>query len=213
MVHRLGRLEISETSVAVVVTAPHRKPAFDAALEGINRLKKAGPGLEERILRRRRSVGGRRMGRLRGQSSIMRLARFCCATGAASGSRRRTPNFKIDVQLVRLLVTVKNAAGDLVGSLDKRDFTVFDNGVKQEIAVFEHQTTQPLSVSLLIDTSGSTAKDLRYETVSLAKFLNALVKEGNPDDAASLYSFNDQVTLAQFVYAAAEAARRQLAAA
>ena len=43
MVHRLGRLEISETSVAVVVTAPHRKPAFDAALEGINRLKKLVP--------------------------------------------------------------------------------------------------------------------------------------------------------------------------
>ena len=30
---------------------------------------------------------------------------------------------------------------------------------------------------------------------SLAKFLNALVQEGNPDDAASLYSFNDEVTL------------------
>ena len=43
MVHRLGRIEISETSVAVVVTAPHRKPAFDAALEGINRLKKLVP--------------------------------------------------------------------------------------------------------------------------------------------------------------------------
>jgi len=104
-------------------------------------------------------------------------------------------NFKIDVQLVRLLVTVKNAAGDLVGSLDKRDFTVFDKDVPQEIALFEHQTTQPLSVTLLIDTSGSTAKDLKYETVSLGKFLSALVKEGNPDDAASLYSFNDQVTL------------------
>jgi molybdopterin converting factor subunit 1 len=40
MVHRLGRLEIGEASVAVVVTAPHRKPAFEAALEGINRLKR-----------------------------------------------------------------------------------------------------------------------------------------------------------------------------
>jgi len=43
MVHRLGRIEISETSVAVVVTSPHRKAAFDAALEGINRLKKLVP--------------------------------------------------------------------------------------------------------------------------------------------------------------------------
>jgi molybdopterin converting factor subunit 1 len=43
MVHRLGRIEIGETSVAVVVTAPHRRPAFDAALEGINRLKRTVP--------------------------------------------------------------------------------------------------------------------------------------------------------------------------
>jgi molybdopterin synthase catalytic subunit len=43
MVHRLGRLEIGEASVAVVATAPHRKPAFDAALEGINRLKREVP--------------------------------------------------------------------------------------------------------------------------------------------------------------------------
>jgi MoaE-MoaD fusion protein len=43
MVHRLGRMLVGETSVAVIVTAPHRKPAFDAALEGINRLKKAVP--------------------------------------------------------------------------------------------------------------------------------------------------------------------------
>lgn len=43
MVHRLGRLEIGETSVAVVVTSPHRRPAFDAALEGINRLKSTVP--------------------------------------------------------------------------------------------------------------------------------------------------------------------------
>ncbi len=43
MVHRLGRMEIGETSVAVAATAPHRKPSFEAALEGINRLKKLVP--------------------------------------------------------------------------------------------------------------------------------------------------------------------------
>jgi MoaE-MoaD fusion protein len=43
MVHRLGRIEIGETSVSVVVTAPHRKPAFEAALEGIDRLKRTVP--------------------------------------------------------------------------------------------------------------------------------------------------------------------------
>jgi molybdopterin synthase catalytic subunit len=43
LVHRLGRLQIGEASVLVAVTAPHRKAAFAAALEGINRLKRRVP--------------------------------------------------------------------------------------------------------------------------------------------------------------------------
>ena len=43
MVHRLGRVEIGETSVVVIATAAHRKAAFEAALEGINRLKRLVP--------------------------------------------------------------------------------------------------------------------------------------------------------------------------
>jgi MoaE-MoaD fusion protein len=43
LVHRLGRLLIGETSVVVMVTAPHRQAAFEAALEGINRLKRQVP--------------------------------------------------------------------------------------------------------------------------------------------------------------------------
>jgi MoaE-MoaD fusion protein len=43
MVHRLGRLLIGETSVAVIVTAEHRRAAFEASLDGINRLKKSVP--------------------------------------------------------------------------------------------------------------------------------------------------------------------------
>lgn len=43
IIHRLGRLEVGETSVAVVATAPHRKPAFEAAFEAINRLKREVP--------------------------------------------------------------------------------------------------------------------------------------------------------------------------
>jgi molybdopterin synthase catalytic subunit len=43
MVHRLGRMHVGEASIAVVATAPHRRAAFEAALEGINRLKKEVP--------------------------------------------------------------------------------------------------------------------------------------------------------------------------
>jgi Ca-activated chloride channel family protein len=103
------------------------------------------------------------------------------------------PTIRVNVQLVRILATVKTPGGALVGSLNKSDFAVRDNGVPQEIAVFERQTDQPLSVALLIDNSGSTAKDLKYETDSVTRFLQALVREGNPADAAALYSFNWEI--------------------
>jgi Ca-activated chloride channel homolog len=129
------------------------------------------------------------MGRFRYKSALVIFA--ATLAGAAIIARAQ---FKVDVKLVRLLVTVKDARGELISSLEKPDFTVYDSGVKQDIAVFEHHTELPLSVSLLIDTSGSTASNLRYETTSLEKFLRALVREGNPQDTVALYAFNDEVT-------------------
>ena len=131
------------------------------------------------------------MGRFRHQSALLILA---VAIGLAAAVATAQSTFKVDVKLVRLLVTVKDGRGELVGSLEKPAFTVYDSGVKQEVAVFEHHTELPLSVALLIDTSGSTAKDLRYETGSLEKFLRALLREGNSSDTVALYAFNDQVT-------------------
>ena len=64
--------------------------------------------------------------------------------------------FKVNVRLVRLLATVKDANGQLISSLNKNDFSISDNGVPQEVAVFERQTEQPLSVAVLVDSSAST---------------------------------------------------------
>jgi len=94
---------------------------------------------------------------------------------------------------VRILATVKDNTGRLIGDLEKQDFAVLDNGAPQQIAVFERRTEQPLLVSLLIDNSGSTAKDLKYEIESVNRFLRALFSEGNPKDALALYSFNYEV--------------------
>jgi|YNPMSStandDraft_1061717.scaffolds.fasta_scaffold01095_4 Ca-activated chloride channel family protein len=121
------------------------------------------------------------------------------ATGAfvllLGASLAQEPVFRAEVKLVRVLATVRNLAGELVGSLSKEDFRVFDNGVEQEIAVFERQTVQPLSVMLLIDTSLSTAKDLRYETEAVSRFARAVFAEGNPEDAVALISFSYEVRL------------------
>ncbi|MGA2267992.1 MAG: VWA domain-containing protein [Bryobacteraceae bacterium] len=126
---------------------------------------------------------------------------------------QQAPVFRADVSLVRVIATAKNQAGDLVGALQKSDFQVFDNGAWQEIAVFERQTEMPLSVALLVDTSGSTAKELKYEIDSAARFLHALLSEGNPEDTAALYNFNFEVTRKKFYthnYASLESSLKTL---
>ena len=127
-------------------------------------------------------MGGGRVGRFRPAAIILALS-----LAAAQ--------IVVNVRLVPLMVTVKDASGNLVGDLSKEDFKIFDNGVEQKISVFEKRTEQPLSVSLLVDTSGSTAKDLKYELDSTAHFVKAFFKDGNTSDQASLYSFDWQVAL------------------
>jgi Ca-activated chloride channel family protein len=103
---------------------------------------------------------------------------------------QEAPTIRVNVNLVHVVATVKNRDGELVGKLQKEDFELLDNGAPQEIAFFSHQTDQPLSIALLLDTSGSTAKELKYEGDAALKFLHALLSEGNPADAVGLYTFN-----------------------
>jgi Ca-activated chloride channel homolog len=135
------------------------------------------------------------MGRV-GPQKVIRPA-FCfflAALGLYGQAPAQDPVIKVNVRLVRMLVSVKDATGQLVGSLNKNDFTVYDNGAKQDIAVFDRETEQPLSVAMLVDTSASTGIELHYELDSVSRFLKVLLGEGNPEDTVALYNFNSDVT-------------------
>lgn len=106
-----------------------------------------------------------------------------------------TPNFSVKVSLVRLLVSVHDASGALLTNLNKEDFKILDSGKPQTISVFERNTSLPLSVAILIDTSGSTETSLHYEVSSIQHFLGTLLQSGNPQDAFALYSFNWRTNL------------------
>jgi Ca-activated chloride channel family protein len=114
----------------------------------------------------------------------------------AQAQENASPRFSVNSNLVRLLVTVRDRATNaIITDLGKNDFTVSDNGSPQTISVFERNTSLPLSIALLIDTSGSTQKDLGYERNSILKFLRALKRAGNEDDALAVYSFNWQIRM------------------
>jgi Ca-activated chloride channel homolog len=132
------------------------------------------------------------MGRLRCAAIAVILA---LSAGVASRvAAQQEPTFRVDVKLVRMLATVKDTNGRPVGGLGKEDFAVYENGVIQKISLFERHTAQPLSVAILLDISGSTAKEMKYQTDAVGRFVKALFGEGNPGDRAALYTFKWDVT-------------------
>jgi Ca-activated chloride channel family protein len=100
------------------------------------------------------------------------------------------PLFSAKVNLARLLVSVRDRQGAIITNLNKEDFRVIDSGVEQQVAIFERNTSIPLSVAILMDTSASTKVDLHYETGSVLRFISALLGAGNPEDTFALFTFN-----------------------
>ena len=130
------------------------------------------------------------------RSTALILLMLACAVGVYAWQQQQQqadPTFRIDVRLVRLLATVKDNYGRPVAGLTEKDFRITDNGVPQQITLFERHTAQPLSVAILLDISGSAAKEMKYQTDAVHRFTRALFGEGNPEDRAALYAFNWQV--------------------
>jgi Ca-activated chloride channel family protein len=98
--------------------------------------------------------------------------------------------FRADTRLVVCPTTVIDKTGHLVTTLPKDAFTVYENGVVQEIKVFKREDV-PVSMGLIIDNSGSMRdKRAKVEAASLA-----LAKDSNPEDEAFVVNFNDEAFL------------------
>ena len=132
-------------------------------------------------------------GRTANPACIWLLACAVAALCVLAFAQEGAAPIRVDVRLVHILATVKDQNGSPVGGLEKTNFELRDNGALQQIAVFERQTEQPLSIAILIDHSGSTASDLRYEIDSVTRFVRAVTRSGNEHDAVALYSFNWEV--------------------
>jgi Ca-activated chloride channel family protein len=93
---------------------------------------------------------------------------------------------QVDVNLVEMYVAVTDRSGNLVRDLKQEDFQVLEAGKPQEIAKFELVQTLPLTVGILLDTSGSMAGSLVETEKAAAGFLESVM---TPRDKAFLVSF------------------------
>lgn len=101
---------------------------------------------------------------------------------------------KIDVELVNLLCSVRDKRGGYVRGLTKEDFTVLEDGKKQEIRYFARETDLPLTMGLLVDVSKSQERLLDIERRAASAFFRSMLRQ---KDLAFLIQFGADAELLQ----------------
>jgi VWFA-related protein len=101
---------------------------------------------------------------------------------------------KVEVSLVNILFNVRDKKSGLVGSLNKDDFKVFEDGKEQEIKFFNRETDLPLTIGLLIDVSASQMNLIEIEKNAAYQFFGSVLRK---QDLAFLISFGEDSELLQ----------------
>ena len=105
------------------------------------------------------------------------------------------PVFSTDVKVVNVLATVRNKTGSLVGNLNRDDFSLSEEGRPQTIRYFARETNLPLTLGLMVDTSGSQRRVLDAERGASLRFLDQVVRENK--DQVFIMQFDSAVRMRQ----------------
>jgi len=105
---------------------------------------------------------------------------------------QQAPVIKSQVSLVNLFVTVRDKNKRIVTDLKQNDFKAFEDGQSQQIAFFSKEVTLPITLALLLDTSGSEQYMLPSIQDAGTRFLDRVLRKG---DEALVMSFDSDVDL------------------
>src|SRR5436190_6056653 len=98
--------------------------------------------------------------------------------------------FRAGIEVVSLNVTVTDTQGHYVTDLNQDEFSVFEDGAKQELTYF-NRTNLPIALSLLIDSSASMEQ--RMENAQEAAI--GFVKKLRTQDLAQVVDFDSRVEI------------------
>jgi Ca-activated chloride channel family protein len=98
---------------------------------------------------------------------------------------------QVTVNLVNVLVSVLDENNRPAPDLPREAFQLFEEGVQQEINIFEPETSQPLDIALMIDASLSAHKEISFEQEAAAHFIRQVLR---PSDRLSVFSFDESVS-------------------
>ena len=102
--------------------------------------------------------------------------------------------FRTGVELINVTASVSDGSGRFVRGLAKEDFTVYEDGQRQEVTHFSSERV-PVSLGIVLDTSGSMdGEKMQAAKAALNRFLYDLL---DPEDEIFLYTFDDDTRLVQ----------------
>jgi VWFA-related protein len=109
-------------------------------------------------------------------------------------SQQPTETLKVNVNVVQLFFNVKDKHGALIPNMTKDDFDIFEDGQKQTIKYFTPETNLPLTLGILIDSSGSQLHVLDMEKEVGGAFLKQVLTD---KDLAFVMDFDVDASLLQ----------------
>ena len=116
------------------------------------------------------------------------------SNASAPPEEESVATFKVSVNLVDVFFTVKDKAGNLVPHLSKEDCSIEEDKQPQTLKTFVAETQLPLTLGILLDTSGSQERVLPLEQDVGSQFLARVLRQ---KDEAFLLSFDVDVDLLQ----------------
>jgi VWFA-related protein len=133
------------------------------------------------------------------QYSVSRRDLLRWAAALAPASRllgwQDDPKFTTGVNVVNVLATVRDKQGKIIKDLDQADFSIEEDGRPQTISYFAKQTDLPLTLGLLVDTSGSERREIPAEQRASYTFFEQVLREDK--DKAFVLHFDREVELLQ----------------
>jgi VWFA-related protein len=109
-----------------------------------------------------------------------------------AGPAPQGPAFRASIDIVSLNVTVTDGANHYVTDLAQQDFSVFEDGIKQEVTFFSRRA-QPIALSLLLDSSASMEDKLPTLQGAASNF----VRRMKTQDIAQIVDFDSRVEVRQ----------------
>src|SRR4029453_1357200 len=111
---------------------------------------------------------------------------------ASKPVRAQQPSFRSGIDVVSLNVTVADGSGRFVTNLDKDTFSVYEDGIKQQLTFF-NRSNLPIALSVLLDTSASMEDKIQTAQDAAVGF----VKKLRPQDFGQVIDFDSRVIIAQ----------------